>query len=541
MSKPKQDSGGSFKIDLKDAVEGEVCTRFPPEPSGYLHVGHAKAVLLNDYFAKLYKGKMILRFDDTNPSKENKEFVDNIIRDVDVLGVKYNKITHTSDSFTQILEFATQLLKEGKAYIDDTDRETMQKQKYNKEESKCRNNSVELNLTMWDDMQKGIRKGMTCVMRAKIDMKSGNGTLRDPVLYRCNLTPHHRTGTTYKVYPTYDLACPIVDSLEGVTHALRTTEYIDRDAQYAWVLNALNLRVVHIWSFSRLNFKYNIMSKRKLAWFVEQKLVDGWNDPRFPTIQGMLKRGLTVQSLREFILDQGASKSENVMDWNKLWAFNYKRLNNISSRYTVVNTTPKTVFKLKDVEEDVQKQQLHPKIPEMGFKQVHYSNTILLESDDANLIEEGEEVTLINWGNAIIEKITRNEEAGVILLEGVLNLEGDVKSTKKKLTWIDYYNKLLVKIVEFDHLITEPVIKKDQDFKDFLTPQTKFVTDAYGEIALSELKKGSIIQLMRKGFFICEEEFDIDTPLVLFAIPDGKQTDVSVLSSKVAKKQTIKN
>lgn len=212
------DKGGSFDIHLENASEGNVVTRFPPEPSGYLHIGHAKAALLNQYFARHYKGKLIIRFDDTNPSKEKDEFVENIMQDCETLGLDPDVITYTSDSFSQILEMGTKLIKECKMYIDDTPMEKMREERINRIDSAARANSVETNLKLWDDMIAGNQKGLECAARFRMDMQNDNGSLRDPVAFRCNLIPHHRTGTKYKVYPTYDCACPFVDAFEVRVH-----------------------------------------------------------------------------------------------------------------------------------------------------------------------------------------------------------------------------------------------------------------------------------------------------------------------------------
>lgn len=213
------DTGGSFDINLEGASEGNVVTRFPPEPSGFLHIGHAKAALLNQYFARHYKGKLIIRFDDTNPSKEKDEFVENILKDCETLGLDPDLITYTSDSFPQILQIGTRLIKEGKIYIDDTPMEKMRDERINRINSAARENTVEKNLELWNDMIEGNEKGLLCAARFRMDMQNDNGALRDPVAFRCNLTPHHRTGTKFKVYPTYDCACPFVDAIEVRLHS----------------------------------------------------------------------------------------------------------------------------------------------------------------------------------------------------------------------------------------------------------------------------------------------------------------------------------
>lgn len=295
---------GKF-VDLPGAEMGKVVVRFPPEASGYLHIGHAKAALLNQYYQQAFQGKLIMRFDDTNPAKENVHFEKVILEDLEMLQIKPDLFTHTSQYFDLMLEYCERLMKEGKAYVDDTEPEQMKKEREERIVSKNRNNVVDKNLAMWKEMIMGTAIGQKCCVRAKIDMSSPNGCMRDPTIYRCKNEPHPRTGTKYKVYPTYDFACPIVDAIEDVTHTLRTMEYHDRDDQFYWFIEALGLRRPYIWEYSRLNMTNTVLSKRKLTWFVEQGLVDGWDDPRFPTVRGILRRGMTVEGLKEFIIAQG--------------------------------------------------------------------------------------------------------------------------------------------------------------------------------------------------------------------------------------------
>lgn len=314
---------GKF-VELPGAEMGKVVVRFPPEASGYLHIGHAKAALLNQYYQEAFNGKLIMRFDDTNPAKENVHFEKVILEDVEMLQIKPDLFTHTSQYFDLMLDLCVKLLKEGNAYVDDTEAELMKQQREQKTESTNRNNSVEKNLKMWNEMLNGTEYGQKCCVRAKIDMQSANGCMRDPTIYRCKNESHPRTGNKYKVYPTYDFACPIVDSIEGVTHVLRTMEYHDRDPQFYWFIDALNLRKPYIWEYSRLSMTNTVLSKRKLTWFVNEKLVDGWDDPRMPTVRGVLRRGMTVEGLKEFIIAQGSSRSVVFMEWDKIWAFNKK-------------------------------------------------------------------------------------------------------------------------------------------------------------------------------------------------------------------------
>lgn len=282
---------GEARSILVDAVQGQVVTRFPPEPSGYLHIGHVKAAMMNYHYSRMHEGKMILRFDDTNPMNEKIEFVDNIIRDLKTLGITPDSVTYSSDYFEMIQDHMKRLISDGKAYADNTPAEEMKEQRDAGVESKHRQNTVEQNLALFEGMLKGEK--MDYCIRAKLNMQDKVKCLRDPVFYRTKDIPHHRTGDRYKAYPTYDFCCPIVDSVEGVTHALRTIEYRDRNALYAWVQKSLDLRPVVIYDFSKLNLLSTCLSKRKLRWFVENNHVDGWNDPRFPTIQGIMRRGMT--------------------------------------------------------------------------------------------------------------------------------------------------------------------------------------------------------------------------------------------------------
>jgi glutamyl-tRNA synthetase len=387
---------------LEGAIPGHVVTRFPPEPSGYLHVGHAKAVLLNDYYAKRYKGRLIVRFDDTNPSKEKEEYQQSIVEDLQLLGVQPDVVTYTSDYFSVIHGYAMQLIEKGLAYMDDTPQEQMKQERADRVESKHRSQTVEQAKEYFALLCSGSPEGSVWCLRAKIDMSSDNGTLRDPVLFRQNLTPHHRSGTTFKAYPTYDLACPIVDSLEGVTHALRTTEYNDRDEQYQWILRALGLRKVRIHAFSRVNFVYTVLSKRKLAWFVEQGLVEGWGDARFPTVRGVVRRGVNLSALRSFIYSQGASRRVVNMEWTKFWAENKREIDKTARRFMAINAENHVSLKITNQGNSPSylTTSYHPKDSSLGDRAIRIGNQVLLETDDVAGLTVGEEIVLLRWGKS---------------------------------------------------------------------------------------------------------------------------------------------
>lgn len=512
--------GGSFKIDLPGAERGKVVMRFAPEPSGFLHIGHAKAALLGKHFASEFEGTLILRFDDTNPSKEKEEYEAAIIADVHRLGLCPDRVTRTSDYFDALIEAQRAMIGRGEAYVDPSPAEEQQKGRFAKAPSPFRDSEVSENLRLFQEMLIGSEEGVKCCVRAKMDPASDNGTLRDPTTYRCNATPHHSTGERYKAYPTYDFACPWVDAHEGVTHALRDRQYKDRDAQYVRMGELQRVRRVELWSFSRMNFKMCLLSKRKLQWFVETGRVSGWDDPRMPTIQGILRRGLSVEGLRYFILLQGASQNSNLMEWDKIWAENRKIIDCSAKRYAALPAADAAVFELLagEAAEDVPPTEVetrsllaHKKAPELGNKCARdarrgaraprraaprsrgqppfplpppfapprvrpssrrvrarrlkwYGPRITLDQADAALLVEGEEVTLMDWGNARVVSLARDAATGLVTGgRAQLHTRGDVKATKKKLTWLaaDAHN-VAAELIDLDHLINKDSLDEDE-------------------------------------------------------------------------------
>lgn len=408
----KETSGPQFNV-LPNAEMGKVVTRFPPEPSGYLHIGHVKAAMLNYHYAKMYNGKMILRFDDTNPAKEKGEYVDNIKKDLATLEIFPDQVTHTSDHFDTLQKMMTDFIKGGKCYCDNTPVDQMRKERMEGIASKYRDTSPEENLKIWEEMQGASPSEeikQFCV-RAKIDYKHANKCLRDPVFYRFSDQVHHRLGDKYKVFPTYDFACPIVDSIEGVTHCLRANEYSDRIPMYKWVLKAANLPEITIYEFSRLNLIHTVLSKRSLKWFVETGLVEGWNDPRFPTVQGILRRGITVQTLKEFMLAQGPSKSTNLMEWDKIYASNKDIIDPTAKRLFAVSNEKNVSVHIEDLDNPIEVSvDWHQKNKELGQRNQIRGNKLIIEFDDAKDIVEGMKLTLYKWGNSKVTKVVKDGE-----------------------------------------------------------------------------------------------------------------------------------
>ncbi|KAG0155640.1 hypothetical protein PDIDSM_2813 [Penicillium digitatum] len=523
----KSKEGASYDIALKNTENG-VVTRFPPEPSGYLHIGHAKAALLNDYFAhEKYNGTMLLRFDDTNPSNEKQEFEDAIVEDLALMGIKPNKMTYTSDYFDELYDYCIKIIKQGDAYADDTDKETMAAQRWDGLPSQRRDLSPEESLLRLEEMKNGTPEGLRWCIRAKISFDCPNKAMRDPVIYRCNPAVHHRTGSKWKIYPTYDFACPIVDSMEGVTHALRTIEYRDRNPQYQWMLDTMKLRNVQVWDFARMNFVRTLLSKRKLTKLVETGLVWGWDDPRFPTIRGIRRRGMTIPALREFILKQGPSKAVTNFDWGLIWATNKKYIDPIAPRHTTIfnKNVVKTTVTGGPAAPYSEEKPRHIKNAAVGMKKVVYSSSIILEQEDVKLFKPDEEITLMNWGNAIVRKVTTNAETGIITdLELELHMAGDVKKTEKKVTWLATEGQDLVpvELVDFDHLLTKDSLGEDDALEDFLNLHTEFREEGLADCNVANLKESDIIQFDRKGYYRVDRAYSPGKPAVFFNIPSGK-------------------
>ncbi|EJC98400.1 glutamate-tRNA ligase [Fomitiporia mediterranea MF3/22] len=534
----KGKAASSFALGLEHAEMGKVVTRFPPEPSGYLHIGHLKAAILNQYFAEMYKGKLIVRFDDTNPEKEKEEYEDAILEDLAVLNIRGDKISHTSDYFDQLYDYALQMIKDGNAYVDDTDRETMQKERMDGIASKRRDLSVEENLKRFDWMKEGTEEGLKSCLRAKISFTDPNKAMRDPVIYRCNPLPHHRTGDKWKIYPTYDFACPVIDAYEGVTHALRTNEYRDRNPQYQWMLDALTLRKVYIWDFSRINFVFTFLSKRKLRDCLALGLARGWDDPRFPTFRGMRRRGMTTEALRQFMLSQGPSQNQVLLEWDSIWTINKKIIDPIAPRFCAIGTDKMVQATVKGGPADPETKEVprHRKNASVGLKTTVYSSTILVEQEDAKTFADNEEITLMDWGNAIVRNISRSASGDVTHLDLDLHLAGDFKATEKKITWLAVQAPSLplvpVTLLDYDYMVTKRKLEKDDTVESVATPQTEFKVEALADANVLTLKERDTIQFERKGYFILDKIVDDANSkgkrLEFIRIPDGRAAGIAL-------------
>ena len=434
------------------------------------------------------------------------------------------------------------MIKDGLAYMDDTDQELVKEERMARINSKRRETPVKENLEIFQGLLKGDKKVRAYCMRAKMDMQSLNGTMRDPVMYRANDTPHHRTGTKFKAYPTYDFACPIVDSLEGVTHALRTTEYDDRNEQYKWMQEKLKLkRFTRIMTFGKMNFIHTVLSKRKLNWFVENKKVEGWFDPRFPTIQGCIRRGIDIAALKNFIIKQGASRRVITMEWDKFWAENKQALEITVPRYMGVSTPDQVVVTLTNVADEITAHTvpLLPQIPEKGSRVCRRYNKVYVDQEDAVMFKEGEEVTFLRWGNMTITSIQKNDDGSIKAVSATHDPAATNFSKTKKYTWLAAIPDCVeCTLVKFDHLINKPKLDDGDNFQDFLTENTRMETSALADACLRTVPAGTVLQLERKGFYRVDKAYEgPDSPAILFFIPDGKVKGGSAVEASIKSKK----
>jgi len=504
---------------------GRVHTRFPPEPNGYLHIGHAKSICLNFGLAAKNGGLCNLRFDDTNPSKEEVEYVDSIKTDVKWLGFDWDdRMYYASDYFEQLYEYAVQLIKTGQAYVCDLSAEETRDYRGTLTEpgkpSPYRNRSVEENLDLFERMKAGEFAEGARVLRAKIDMTSPNLNMRDPVIYRIMKSSHHRTGAKWLIYPMYDYAHPISDSIEGITHSICTLEFEDHRPLYDWTLEALNIYHSQQIEFARLNLTYTVMSKRKLRQLVEEGYVGSWDDPRMPTISGLRRRGYTPEAIRDFCEDIGVAKANSIVDIAMLEHSIREYLNSRASRVMAVLRPLKVVidnFPAGRVEElDAE---INPENPGLGTRKVPFAREVYIERDDFMedppkkffRLAPGSEVRLKHAYIIKCERVVKDEKTGEIVeLHCTYDPEtrsgsGSTRKVKGTLHWVSAAHALPVEVRLYDHLFTRENPDEERDFKSCInTNSLETLTSCLVEPGLAGAPPGSRYQFLRHGYFIVD-------------------------------------
>lgn len=523
--------------DLKEGLhDGRVLTRFPPEPNGYLHIGHSKAICVNFEMAKKYGGKTNLRFDDTNPEKEDTKYVDAIKKDIQWLGFDWNgEAKFTSDYFDSLYQFAIKLIEEGKAYVDEQSAEIISVQKGTPTQpgtnSPYRDRSVSENLERFEEMKEGKHPEGSMVLRAKIDMSSPNMHLRDPFIYRIKHENHHRTGDKWKIYPMYDFAHGQSDSIEGITHSFCSLEFEVHRPLYNWLINELEIFPSKQREFARLNLNYTIMSKRKLLQLVEKNVVDGWDDPRMPTISGLRRRGYTPESIRNFCDKVGIARRENVIDVALLEFSIKEHLNKIAPRVMCVLNPIKVV--ITNYPED-QTEELtlinNPEDESAGSREVPFSREIYIERTDFMIDAP--------------KKYFRLKPDGVVRLKGayiiqanehILDENGDVSEvhctyfpnsksgsdtsgikSKGVIHWVSIPHAENVEVRQYDRLFSdESPDSKDKNFMDYLNPNSlEILSNCKAEPHLKKAKSGDKFQFQRLGYFCVDSKYTTPEKLV---------------------------
>lgn len=510
--------------------DGRVHTRFPPEPNGYLHIGHAKAICVNFGIAEKFGGKTNLRFDDTNPETESTEFVEGIKRDIKWLGFDWEEREHfASDYFQTLYDYAIKLIKDGLAYVDFSDAKTMDQEKKAGAESKYRNRSVEENLAEFEKMRDGEYEEGKCVLRAKIDMNHVNWLMRDPILYRIKRMAHHRTGDKWNIYPMYDLAHGQSDSIERITHSLCSLEFLPHRELYDWLVAKLGIYAPQQIEFSRLNLNYTITSKRKLRQLVEEGHVAGWDDPRMPTLTGMRRRGFTPASIRNFIDKAGVSKREQQIDLSLLEYCVREDLNKVATRALCVFDPLKVVITNFDemVGADVKMMSVenNPEEENSGHHDIPFSKEIYIEKTDfkpnANKkfyrMTQGRNVRLKGACIVHCDDFVADENGEVIevhcsIVENSWSGE-DTSGAKVKgtLHWVSIDHAVPVEVRQYDRLFAaEAPGKESGNFLDDVNPDSLVVEKAYAEPFLKEAKEGTSYQFMRIGYFCLDEDSNAD-------------------------------
>jgi len=520
-----------IKKDLKEGKNSSrVHTRFPPEPNGYLHIGHAKSICLNFGLAEEFSGQCNLRFDDTNPTKEESEYVESIKEDVRWLGFDWEeKEYYTSDYFDRLYEFAILLVKKGKAYVCDLSAEEMRKYrgtlKEPGENSPYRKRSIEENLKLFNGMREGKCEDGSRVLRAKIDMSSPNLNMRDPVIYRILHRRHHRTGNDWCIYPTYDWAHGQSDSIENITHSICTLEFEDHRPLYDWFIDQLGIHHPQQIEFARLNLTYTVLSKRKLLELVEKKYISGWDDPRMPTLSGIRRRGYTPEAVRSFCTEIGVAKADSTADIALLEYFVREDLNKKAPRVMgVINPLKVVIDNYPDGSSEELTAINNPEDPSKGTRNVPFSKILYIEKEDFMedppkkfyRLAPGREVRLRYAYFIKCIDVIKDTDGNIIELHCTYDPETkggdspDGRKVKATLHWVSAKHSISAEVRLFDHLFTkdDPLkLEEGHDFKENLNPDSlKTANNCWLEPSLSSVRPGDIYQFERLGYFCVDQD-----------------------------------
>ena len=508
--------------DLENGRVKEIVTRFPPEPNGYLHIGHAKSICLNFSIADEFNGKTNLRFDDTNPVKEDTEYVESIKEDVKWLGFDWDNLFFASNYFDTMYEKAKLLIKKGKAYVCDLTTEEMKEYRGTLttpgKESPYRSRSVEENLDLFERMKNGEFKDGEKVLRAKIDMASPNMNMRDPIIYRISHSEHHNTGNKWCIYPMYDFAHPIEDAIEGITHSICTLEFADHRPLYDWVVSECEFETVpHQYEFARLNITNTVMSKRKLKALVDNKIVDGWDDPRMPTIAGLRRKGYTPEAVRNFCKEIGVAKAASTVDEQMLEYFIREDLDLKAARaMAVINPLKVVITNYPEGQSEMCKIENNPKDPEAGSRMVEFSREIYVEREDFMEVPvkkyfrlfPGNEVRLKGAYFITCNEVIKDENGEVVELHCTYDPEtksGSGFTGRKVKGTIHWVNAKTAVPAEFR--LYEPLILDDleenqgKDFLEQINPNSLTVCNGFIEPSVKDAKAQDKYQLFRHGYF----------------------------------------
>ena len=512
--------------------DNRVHTRFPPEPNGYLHIGHAKAICLNFSLADEYQGKCNLRFDDTNPTAEDEEYVKSIQSDVKWLGYNWDNLCFASDYFQQMYDYAIQLITNGSAYVCDLSADEIHEKRGSLtspgQDSPFRNRSIEENLVLFKQMKNGDFENGSHTLRAKIDMAHANMNMRDPVIYRILHAHHHRTGNDWCIYPMYDWAHGLEDSIEKITHSLCTLEFQDHRPIYDWFLDQLDVYHPQQIEFARLNLSYTVMSKRKLKKLVDDNLVSGWDDPRMPTISGFRRRGYSPKSIQNFMFEVGIAKRDNVMEIAKLESTLREDLNKrCERRMAVLNPLKVVITNYPEDQVETLRAVNNPENESDGKRDLPFSKEIYIEKDDFMedppkkffRLSPGREVRLRYAYFITCEEVIKDSEGNITELHCKYDPETkggnapDGRKVKATLHWVSASNSIDAEIRKYDRLFHKPEPDKEDNFMDAINPNSlEVLSNCKLEPSLMDVQIGESIQFERLGYF-CKDPDSKDFPV----------------------------